>query len=465
MHIDSIPVFLVPLAQAFAQNDRCCYLVGGFVRNSLLDISTSDIDLCGDMLPDAVVSLAKSAGYRATIRSCELGTVDISCDDGRAEYTPFRTESYPPGGTHRPASVAFTLDMNLDAQRRDFTVNAIYQSLTTGSISDPLGGMADLHARRLRACSKNADDTLSDDGLRILRMIRFCAELGFTPVDALMKSAQSHANNLLALSPSRIYGEWHRICLCDTAYPGFASSINKPLFAMELMHQSNALRVLLPQLYDGSDIVQNKQYHLYDVFWHNLHTFAASPPDIVLRTAALLHDIGKPYCVNAQTGHMYGHPEKGVDVAGPLLDRLGVRKTMQNEILLLIKRHMFDLNGQAKDTTVRVRFANWGFDFAQKLIHLRASDIEGSGLPPNGCTPQKWQHILDQMRREGAFDDIRLLAINGHDIQNTLSLKPGPRIGRIKQMLFDRCAVSPQLNDKDRLLKEASALHHQLGPI
>lgn len=464
MQSDQIPTFLGPLAQAFATQNRRCYLVGGFVRNRLLGLETADIDLCGNMLPDEVASLARSAGYQSSIRPCGLGTVDISLSGMSAEYTPFRTESYPPDGAHKPVSVAFTDDMLLDAKRRDFCVNALYRDILTGELHDPLGGLADLKTRTLRACGNTADITLRDDGLRILRMIRLCAELGFHPNDALEQAAHAHARNLLALSPSRIFGEWRRICLCDTAYPTLSTSVDKPRYAIELMHRSGALRTLMPPLYDGVGIQQNKQYHRYDVFWHNLHCFAASPPGLVLRTAALLHDIGKSHSVDPQTGHMYGHPQKGVDIAGPILDVLGMPGAEKREILLLIERHMFDLNGQAKTDTVRIRFANWGFDFSQKLIHLRQSDITGSGLPPQGATPKKWQDILDTMRRDGSIDDMRKLAVNGDDIQKALSLTPGPRIGRIKQMLFDRCAKNPRLNKRDQLLKEASAIHRQLGP-
>jgi len=455
--------FLGPLASAFNGQDRSCFLVGGAVRNGLLALPVSDVDLCGDMVPEDTASLARKAGYCAQVRPCGLGTVDISIGGLRAEYTPFRIDHYPADGSHRPLSVSFTSDLALDARRRDFTVNALYRNLHTGEITDPLDGLSDLRARRLRACGVSAGDTLMADGLRILRMVRICAELGFDPDQDLLLTAAQYAHNLSDLSPSRIFGEWSRICLCDRKYPGFASDTDKPLRAMELLHRCGALGVLLPPLYDGLGVVQNKDYHRYDVFWHNLHAFAVSSPDVALRTAALFHDIGKPHCIDPETGHMYGHAEYGATLARPLLDRLGIPSDMRREILWLILRHMFDLNGHAKDSTVRTRFANWGFAFAQKLILLRRCDVSGSGMAARQDTADKWQGILDCMLEQGAIDDPRLLAVNGRDIMRALSLPPGPRIGLIKQMLFDRCAVTPELNRPDALLREADALNRQLG--
>jgi tRNA nucleotidyltransferase (CCA-adding enzyme) len=456
------PAFLKPLVEALGQRGQSVYLVGGAVRNALLGLPDSDFDLCGAILADAMVAIAEAAGYQANIRSCELGTVDIINRDGRAEYTPFRIERYAPGGAHRPDFVEFTVDIGADALRRDFTVNALYKNMATGEIADPLGGLEDLRAKRLRACGKTASDTLKDDGLRILRMARFCAELGFAPEKALCDAAHAHAHNLRAISPSRIFGEWQRLCLCDMKYPGFAPDCDKPMIAITLLDQSGALRMLMPVLYDGVGVAQDEKVHRFDVFGHSLHAFAAAPPDVALRTAALLHDIGKPSALG-KCGRMYDHQYESVALARPILDILGVPMSLQKEILPLISRHMFDMDGRAKESTVRVRFATWGFDFAEKLIKLRLCDAVGSGLPPRMGTIEKWRRILAQMKREGAIDDPRMLAIDGYDIQQVCRLGPGAHVGRIKALLFERCAQNPNLNRRGVLLSEAASLCRQLG--
>ncbi len=460
MQPDSNASFLIPLEDAFVKAGQELYLVGGFVRNRILGLPVSDIDLCGTATPDEAISLAQRAGYKASLRSCELGTVDL-IGDQRAEYTPFRVESYAAGGSHRPVQVSFTRDICLDARRRDFTVNALYQRICTGEIVDPLFGMEDLKQKHLRACGVCAADTLADDGLRILRMVRFCAELGFLPDDDLLLASQAYAKNLKALSPSRIYGEWQRICLSDTKYP-FVARDDTPYLAIDLLHRSGALFVLMPALYDCMGIPQNPNYHLHDVFFHSLHSFASVEADVALRTAALLHDIGKPPCFLHQDGRMHGHQIAGLQLADPILNVLGMPNNLRKEILLLIERHMFDLNGKANPSTVRIRFANWGFEFARKLIALRKGDVLGSGVGTKDTTAQRWEEILQTMIQEGAFDDPRRLAIDGDDIAEACQLKPGKRIGRIKQILFNRCAVSPKMNRRDVLLKEATRVNRQL---
>lgn len=463
METDERISFLYPLEDAFLKAGHQIFLVGGYVRNRLLGLPISDIDLCGTASPEQAIALANSAGYHTSLRSCELGTVDIQQGEERAEYTPFRIESYAAGGAHRPVNVTFTTDINLDARRRDFTINALYQRIQTQTVVDPLGGLQDLERKRLRACGITADDTLIDDGLRILRMIRFCAELGFSPEDDLLFAARVYAQNLLDLSPSRIYGEWQRICLCDLKYPGFSDPVDKAYYAMELLHLSGALHVLMPALYEAAGVAQNPRYHRYDVFFHSLHSFSSAAADVVLRTAALLHDIGKPECAKMQGGRMHGHPALGAVLSQPILDVLGLPNKMRREILLLIERHMFDLNGHAKQETVRIRFANWGFDFAHMLIALRKGDILGSGMETDDRTAQRWEEILHAMQQEGAIDKMRLLAIDGDAIGKACALAPGKRIGRIKQILFDRCAVKPAMNRADILLREAISLNRQLS--
>ena len=458
-----IPRWITPLAQAFETQGTALYLVGGAVRNALLGIDPTDFDACGALLPEAVQSLAAACGYEARVRSCEMGTVDIACAQGQLEYTPFRVESYAKGGEHRPARVRFTHSLTDDAKRRDFTINALYAHAGTGEILDPCGGQADLAHGVLRACRACARHTLQDDGLRILRMVRFAGELQFAPDPALMHAAQAYVHNLLDLSPSRVFGEWQRICLCDTRYPSKGQGPQKLLYAMELLHRCGAMQVLCPELCEGIGILQAPRYHAYDVYEHNLHTFAAAPPVLLMRLACLLHDVAKPRRAAAQNGKMYGHETQGAEMAQRILARLGVPHALRRDVCTLIARHMFDLTGQAKESTLRVRFCSWGFDFVDTLICMRRCDVAGSGRPAvYDETVARWQHVLNALRAEGAIDDIRQLRIDGAQIMQACGIGPGPRVGRIKQLLFEQCAQDPRRNEPRRLMLEAQRLARQL---
>lgn len=459
----SIPHWIAPLAQAFESQGTPLYLVGGAVRNALLQVDPTDFDACGAVLPEMVQALATACGYSARVRSGEMGTVDICCADGQLEYTPFRVESYAQGGEHRPARVCFTHSLPQDARRRDFTINALYAHAGTGELVDPCGGIHDLAQGVLRACANDAHETMQDDGLRILRMVRFAGELQLTPDTALMDAACAHVHNLLDLSPLRIFGEWQRICLCDTRYPTRGQGTEKLLYAMELLHRTGAMQALCPELCEGIDVLQTPRYHAYDVYQHNLHTFAAAPASLFMRLACLFHDVAKPRRAAAQGGRMYGHETLGAEMAQNILVRLGAPKALRKDVCTLIARHMFDLAGQVKISTLRTRFCNWGFDFVEALICMRQCDVAGSGRPVVcDATVARWQRVLAALRAEGAIDDIRQLRINGAQIMQACGIGPGPRVGRIKQLLFEQCAQNPKRNDPQRLTQLAQRLARQL---
>ena len=456
-----LPTWVGPLAQAFEAAGHPLWIVGGFVRNALMGLpEKTDIDCTGAALPAQAAAIARQAGYQAVAKHPTLGTLCISNNDGMLEYTPFRTESYPAGGAHRPLEVQFTDSLPLDAQRRDFTINAIYARARTGELQDPLAGIPDIEHRRLRACS-DAHITLKDDALRILRMARLAGELRFEPEHALIEAAREFACQLDDLSPARIQGELRRICLADGMYP--AQSPAGHMKALRILEACGALRILLAELYEGTGMRQNPLYHHYDVFEHNLHAYQAAPCRITLRLAALLHDVGKP-AAYAQGGNMHGHERIGAQMAQQILQRLGFDRKTTQAVCMLIARHMFDLDGRAKVSTVRTRFAQWGFEFAQDLIALRKSDIDGSGTTPSqGQTVEKWTAILQTMREEGAIDSMADMQITGEQIMACCHVPSGPAVGQIKKRLFVQCALRPHLNRPEQLKREAIRLARSLG--
>ncbi len=454
------PAWIGPLAQAFEAAGHPLWLVGGFVRNALMGLpEKTDIDCTGALPPAQAAQVARDAGYCVVSKHPVLGTLLISNDEGAVEYTPFRTESYPAGGAHRPQEVQFTDSLPLDAKRRDFTVNAIYAHARTGALQDPLGGMADIGRRELRSCAE-AQTTLQDDALRILRMARLSGELRMQPTDSLMQAARQYAHQLKDLSPARIQGEWRRICLADAPYP-YASTGH--MDALRVLDACGALRVLIGELYQGAGMRQDPVYHRYDVLEHNLHAYQAAPCCITLRMAALLHDVGKP-AAYAQRGNRHGHETMGAQMAADIMTRLGFDQKTTHAVCLLIARHMFDLDGRAKVSTVRTRFAQWGFAFAEDLIALRKSDIDGSGtMPSQSGTVEKWTAILADMRAQGAIDSLADMHITGAQIMACCHLPSGPAVGQIKERLFLQCALHPQRNQPERLQREAVRLARSLG--
>ena len=287
-------------------------------------------------------------------------------------------------------------------------------------------------------------------------------------LDVYKRQAHRYAHQLRDLSADRVQGELRRILLADAKYPTLASATNQPaghVIALRLLADSGALRVLMPELYAGDGMLQNPVYHRYDVLQHNLHACMAAPCQLTLRLAALLHDVGKP-AVYASQGNMHGHERTGAQMAAQILTRLGMDRHTTRSVCTLIARHMFDLDGRAKVSTVRMRFAQWGFAFVEDLIALRKSDIEGSGTTPSQSrTVEKWTEILQAMRAEGAIDSMADLHITGKQIMQVCQLPSGPVIGAIKERLFLRCALYPQLNQPACLEREAVRMARSLGCI
>ena len=499
---------LQDFARAMHAAGFALYRVGGCVRDKLLSLPQHDVDVTGAMLPDAVLALCAAQGIKAVPINERLGTVELHlCAESvntvelqlnserpdtaelrprgtteqhlcaecmntaelrlsgervgtaelpllggnadavelhlnnvRVEYTTFRTESYGTGGTHSPAEVAFTTSLEADAFRRDFSVNALYEDVLTGEILDPTGGRADLARRVLRTTTADPALILRDDGLRILRLVRFCAQLDFTPEERTWAAAKQHAPLLADIARERKRQELSRILLGERVLTG-----------LRLLRDVGALPYVLPELAAAENFPQNPQYHKYDVLEHSFHTCAAIAPALPLRLIALLHDVGKPASFT-ENGNMHEHPRIGEGLCRTALTRLTYEKELIERVCFAVAHHMFDLNAQAKITTVRRRFALWGRESAKDFIAIRQADVRGSGRDTNFCAA-RWQTILDDMEAEQTPFSPNELALSGRDIMEALHLPPGKEIGQIKERLFLHCAARPADNTREKLLE------------
>lgn len=215
--------WLRAMARVFA--DTPLYLVGGAVRNPLMGLPLSDMDVCGPARPERVCALCEGTEVRAVLRAAHFGTVELHLQDENgvrhmAEYTTWREDSYRCG--HRPDSVRFTEDIRVDALRRDFSVNAMYRRVyedRLGDVIDPTGGLAHLRAGVLHTVSENPDRVLGEDGLRILRAARFQAQLDLRPTPALRESLRRNAPLLADIARERLRDEWEKTVMADLRYP------------------------------------------------------------------------------------------------------------------------------------------------------------------------------------------------------------------------------------------------------
>lgn len=214
----SINANLMKLAKLFKKNGGKLYLVGGCVRNAVLGIPSFDTDVCSALTIDTVCSFLEGTDFSCIIKNKELGTMDIVYEGNVWEYTTLRKENYADGGAHKPESVEFIKSLEIDSQRRDFSVNSIYVDIQKGEIIDPNDGLRDIKKKQLRAVV-DPNLVFLHDGLRILRMIRFASELNFKIEPKTFASAHTHRANLSDISGERKRKELIELLSCSKKYP------------------------------------------------------------------------------------------------------------------------------------------------------------------------------------------------------------------------------------------------------
>ncbi|MBC8538416.1 CCA tRNA nucleotidyltransferase [Christensenellaceae bacterium NSJ-63] len=428
--------------------------MGGGVRNALLGLPATDLDIASAALPGEVLALPLPGTAKEINR--RLGTLEITLDGVRMEHTTFRRESYGPGGGHAPERVEIGVSMEEDARRRDFSVNALYMDVLSGEILDPTGrGLADLQARVLRTTTPDPAEILRDDGLRLLRLARFYGQLGFRVDAALVREARRQKGLIRDVSRERIAGEMEKILLCDVKYDK-VSRVHPVLRALELLHGTGVLEELLPELRAAEGLPQKKKYHKYTVLQHILHTVACAPPELVLRLAALFHDVGKPEAVD-RNGRMLGHDRIGARIARERLPEWGFSREITEDVAVLVELHMYDLAGEARESRLRRKCQEVGYRRFLQLAALREADVWGSGWETGPvATAERFRRVAAQMQAEGVPMSLRDLAVSGRDLMEELGIPPGPEVGRILRQLLVLCANKPSQNTRERLLHAAS---------
>jgi tRNA nucleotidyltransferase (CCA-adding enzyme) len=435
--------------------ERGCelFVVGGHVRNTLLGFRISDTDITSALTPDEITALCQSAGFKVVPKGADFGMVEIHIGDKSYEHTTFRADSYGEGGSHRPQSVAFSKTPEEDAFRRDFTVNALYASVLKGELIDPTGGLGDIEKRLIRTTTPDPETILKDDGLRIMRLCRFAAELGFDIEEKTFAAAKKCAPLLADISAERVRDELNKILMADAKY-GLPAQ-ESVLRGLELMDEVGALDVILPELARCRGVGQSPKYHKYPVLEHIFQTVSMSEPELTLRLACLLHDAGKPAALE-KNGNMHGHDVISEDISWKVFRRLRFDNDTAEEAAWLVRRHMFDLDGRAKEPTLKKRFAEWGEARVNALAAIREADFRGSvGERITVKTAERWRRVLGEMKAKRTPFSENELNCTGRDIMEWLSLPPSPRIGEIKRALFMHCAVRPQDNTYEKLRETA----------
>ena len=366
---------LITLANIFAPLSPL-YLVGGAVRNSLLGLESGDYDIASSLIASQVKELLEGSKFIITAEYSRTGTLLIKGECDKYEYTTFREDSYPIGsGGHTPADVVFTSDIRVDASRRDFTCNALYYDIVTGEIKDYVGGVSDTLAKTVRTV-RDGDVTLAEDALRIMRLVRFSSQLAFLPSDDTRASAMKYASQLADISIERIRDELVAILNAPEKYNAKWANGDSvlPSDGLRMLVDIGAMKYIIPELLDGIGLIQNEKYHIHDVYEHILHAIDNSQPQI--RLAALFHDIAKPKLV-LSTGGMWGHDIEGERMTREIMTRMKFSSADIEHTAKIVSMHMFNLDNQAKDSTIR-KFIADNYSYMDDYLSLREADSKAS---------------------------------------------------------------------------------------
>lgn len=430
---------------------RCAkplYVVGGYVRNYLIDKTVSaDIDIAAALSTKEIENAASECGFTIVAEYKRTGTAVISDGKRKYEYTRFRTDTYGSGGHHAPTATAFTEDIALDAIRRDFKCNAVYYDIAGDKVCDPLGGVADIRAKVLDTVTA-PEQVFKNDGLRLLRLARFSAELNFTPTENVLIGAKTYAENIRDIAPERIYEEFKKILVSDEKYP--FSDKKGHYTGFEIMEKTGVLGVLFPEITAGKGMSQRADFHKYDVLTHSLRTLMYA--DKSVRLAAFLHDVGKPYC-KLKFGTYTGHAIEGERITRKIMQRLKADKSATEHAAFLVRWHMFDLKLDESEMAVR-RFIAENFSMVDALMKLKQADYSAGKDDFSVCpTVEKWTAILNAMKTDGTPFSVKELKISAEDLKK-IGFKGRYLGAELKKLLFF-AVDNPSLNEFQALKIQA----------
>lgn len=416
------------------------YIVGGCVRDSVINRFPHDWDICTSARPEQMLEVFKD--HRVIETGLQHGTVTVVIDGEQYECTSFRIDGVY-SDNRRPDSVTFIDDLTEDLRRRDFTINAMAYNDEEGLI-DPFDGMGDIKRGIIR-CVGNAADRFSEDALRILRAIRFAAQLDFAIENNTSSELCRQKCSLVNVSAERIASEFNKIVISDR-------------FTGMLMKYLNVFEQFIPEFKAMYNFPQNNPHHIYDVLIHTFYTVISCQNDLILRLAALFHDIGKPHSYQDEADgirHFVGHNIVGADMTDKIMRRLKYDNNTRNAVVQLVLYH--DSSFIAKPSAVKRWLNKVGEIQLKRLIDLRRADIEGQRVFYDREKMRKiddFANVLNQVLEEQQCFSLKDLAINGDDLI-ALGFVPGKELGEVLTGLLNSVTDDALPNDRETLLKEA----------
>lgn len=457
------------------------YIVGGCVRDLIMEKTPKDWDVTTNAKPEEILQIFPDSFYEN-----DFGTVGVKVDkfisggilkENRehdvVEVTTYRIESKY-SDRRRPDEVKFAKTLEEDLSRRDFTMNAIALHITHNmeritkkpkekkikdarrstlhapgfEIVDLYKGREDIKKKTIQTVG-DANERFDEDALRMMRAIRFHAELGFEIEKKTFEAIKKNAKLINHIAAERIKDELTRIMLSDN-----------PAEGIDMMQKTGILSYIIPELEKGVGVAQNR-HHIYTIYKHSILALEKCPSKkIDVRLAALFHDIAKPQTKRGEGefATFYNHDHVGARVVEKILTRLRFSNEIIERVKLLVDNHMFYYNpDEVGESSVRKLIKKVGLENVKDLIDLRIADRLGSGTPK--AKPYKLRHLeymIDKVSHDAV--SVKMLKINGNDLMKDLKIKPGPKIGAILDVLLAEVIEDAEKNNRKTLLSRAEEL-------
>ena len=432
-----LPEKVSHIIQTLQEHGYEAYAVGGCVRDSILGRVPDDWDITTSATP-----LETKALFSRTFDTgIEHGTITVLLDKDAFEVTTYRVDGKYEDSRH-PSEVTFTRSLKEDLLRRDFTMNAMAYNDSEGLV-DIFGGLQDLNNKTIR-CVGNAKARFGEDALRILRAVRFAAQLGFKIEEETRLGIVELAPTLANISAERIQVELIKMLVSPN-----------PVM-IKTAYELGITKVILPEFDVMMQTEQETPHHKYSVGEHTLKSLEFVRPDKVLRLTMLFHDVAKPVMKTIDekgVAHFKMHDVKGVEMTKQILRRLKFDNDTMNKVVKLVQYHDYRMPAEAKN--VRRAMNKIGEDLFPYYLEVRRADALAQS---EYMQEEKLQNIeeikfrYEEIVKRQECVSLKDLAVSGSDLIAE-GMKPGKEIGEILNKLLEMVIENPELNSKEKLLE------------
>lgn len=437
-----IPEKVKFILETIRRVDKEAFIVGGCVRDSVLKRKPEDWDITTSAKPELVKALFK----RTVDTGLKHGTVTVLVDGEGFEVTTYRIDGKYEDGRH-PSEVIFTPSLEEDLKRRDFTINAMAYNDQVG-IVDLFGGLKDLKDGVIR-CVGDAKERFCEDALRMMRAVRFSAQLGYEIEDKTREAIKELSGSLQLISAERIQTELVKLLISD--HPDF----------LREAYKLGMTKVFMPEFDKAMETPQNHPHHQYSVGEHILHSMLEIPPEKTLRLAMLFHDIGKPEVLEIDDEgitHFHGHEEVSAELAKKIMRRLKFDNDTIERVSRLVYWHGHGTEPDEK--YVRRRMNQIGIDLFDDYLLVKRADTLAQSLylrEEKLKRQAEFKEVYQKVLEKKPCVSLKDLAVSGRDLMD-IGIPSGKHLGEILNELLEMVLDDPECNTKEKLIERAKEL-------